>query len=389
MRTKTIKRAETTAKLTRLCLAAVLVILCACSLISWNSITKNGIIENTTVQFTPVYRGNRQFVDVAAGEGYVHIGGTPVGISISADGLIVMGECEVPTDSGYKRPLNDADIRKGDVLTAVNGVKVKSVYQLKVIVENADEGELTLSFVRDGTAYEINVEPAKDVNGGVKKLGLMLKEDIGGVGTLTFVTDDGKYAALGHYITDADTGLGSELNNGKIYHTVIDDVIKGERGKAGGLVADVNRLSKSIGDIEANTLIGLYGDYYEEPVGELYRVAAKGEAKIGAAQIYTTVDGGEPEFYDIDVVKVISQSEAGEKGMVIAVRDKKLLEKTGGIVQGMSGSPIVQNGLLIGAVTHVFVQDPTRGYAVHSRFMYDMASTIGGRSSVDYLREAA
>ncbi len=356
----------------------ILTALCIGGLICWSTVTKNGIIENTSLPISAQFGTRRLLAASDGGDGYVHIGGTPIGISICADGLIVMGECGVQTEGGVVHPLAGADVRKGDILTAVNGTRVRSVYQLKVLVDNGDGEALTLTLKRGGEAYEAKATPATDINGGLKKLGLMLKEDIGGVGTLTFVTEGGRYAALGHYITDADTGLGGELDNGKIYPTEVDGVIRGERGKAGGLIADVNRLSKSVGDICANTLIGLYGNYSAPPQGEMYRVARKGEAKPGAAKLYTTIDGDAPAFYDIEIVKVVSQNEVGEKGMVILVRDKQLLAKTGGIVQGMSGSPIVQNGSLIGAVTHVFLQDPTRGYAVHSRFMYDYA--VGGTS---------
>lgn len=179
--------------------------------------------------------------------------------------------------------------------------------------------------------------------------------------------------------------MSRELSSGHIYATSIDGVIKGERGQAGGLVADVNRLSDPIGDIKKNTQIGIFGDFTADYDGALFRIAESGEAKMGPAKVFTTIDGTQPKFYDIDIVKVVPQSEAGEKGMVIAVRDKELLEKTGGIVQGMSGSPIVQDGILIGAVTHVFVQDPTRGYAVHSRFMYDYAAEA---SALTQLRAA-
>ncbi|MEG2450834.1 MAG: SpoIVB peptidase S55 domain-containing protein, partial [Clostridia bacterium] len=180
----------------------------------------------------------------------------------------------------------------------------------------------------------------------------------------------------GHHIYDGETGLCDELQSGNLYNVEISDVVKGERGKAGGLQASVNRLSQSIGEIKGNTSIGLYGTVHRKSNSDVYRIAEFGEAKMGHAQILTTINGTSPKFYDIDIVKVVSQNEVGEKGMVIAVRDKELLDKAGGIVQGMSGSPIVQNGLLIGAVTHVFISDPTRGYAVHSRFMFDKAEQV-------------
>ncbi len=341
----------------------------------------NGKNNNTSSSNKAEFYDNQSFKRVLTGNAtavdndsvYVRIGGKPIGISVNAGGLIVIGQSEVFTDEGVIKPAYGKNIKNGDVILSVAGEDVSSIYGLKQILERADNGEVALWINRDGELFTVNMTPAVDRMTGQKKLGLMLKEDVGGVGTLTFVTQDGRFGALGHYIADAESGLSYELNSGSIYSTSVDGVIKGEKGKAGGLIADVNRLSQPVGSVAINSDIGIFGNYTSQYDGELYRVASKGEAKPGAAKVFTTVEGGEPKFYDIDIVKVVPQSEAGEKGMVIAVRDKELLEKTGGIVQGMSGSPIVQDGVFIGAVTHVFVQDPTRGYAVHGRFMYDCA----------------
>lgn len=356
------------------------------------SAVKNAKYENTFEDFSTKNQENSEKFkfELCASEGrnYVHIGGNPIGIAISADGLIVVDKCAVSTKDGEVFPSARVDIRKGDVILSVNGNQTKSVYKLKNILKEANSPTFLLKVKRGNATIDVKLNAVKD-NFGQYKLGLALKEDVGGVGTMTFVTDDGHFAALGHRILDAESGLDGELNQGNIYDTTVSGVVKGEKGKAGGLVAEVNRLSKSTGEIKGNTNIGLYGVYSGEIKGDLYRIATKGEAKIGRAQVLTTVDGKTPKFYDIDVVKVISQSEVGEKGMVILVRDKELLEKTGGIVQGMSGSPIVQNGILIGAVTHVFIQDPTRGYAVHSRFMYDYATGVTANIDVENEQTAA
>ena len=358
----------------------VLILFCAfCGCICNISAIKNAKYENT---FDDLSLKNQQNADklnfdlcTANERNYVHIGGNPIGIAISAGGLIVVDKCPVSTKNGDVYPSARADIRRGDVLLSVNDIQTKSVYKLKNILSEAKSPTFTLKIERNNVVTDVKVNAVKD-NLGQYKLGLALKEDVGGVGTMTFITDNGQFAALGHHIVDGESGLDDELNQGSIYYTSISGVVKGEKGKAGGLVADVNRLSNSIGEVKENTNIGLYGKYTGEIKGDLYRIATKGEAKIGKAQVLTTIEGSTPRFYDIDIVKVISQSETAEKGMVILVRDKELLQKTGGIVQGMSGSPIVQNGILIGAVTHVFVQDPTRGYAVHSRFMYDYANSV-------------
>ena len=371
----------------------VSILFCAfCAVICNISAVKNAKYENTSEDFSTKNKENSEKLkfELCASEGrnYVHIGGNPIGIAISADGLIVVDKCAVTAKDGEVFPSARVDIRKGDVILSVNGNQTKSVYKLKNILKEANSPTFLLKVKRGNATIDVKLNAVKD-NFGQYKLGLALKEDVGGVGTMTFVTDDGHFAALGHRILDAESGLNGELNQGNIYDTTVSGVVKGEKGKAGGLVAEVNRLSKSIGEIKGNTNIGLYGVYSGEIKGDLYRIATKGEAKIGRAQVLTTVDGKTPKFYDIDVVKVISQSEVAEKGMVILVRDKELLEKTGGIVQGMSGSPIVQNGILIGAVTHVFIQDPTRGYAVHSRFMYDYATGVTANIDVENEQTAA
>ncbi len=363
-----------------------------CAVICNISAIKNAKYENTFEDFSSKNqeKAEKPKLELCTSDGrnYVHIGGNPIGIAISADGLIVVDKCAVSTKDGEVFPSARVDIRKGDVILSVNGNQTKSVYKLKNILNEANSPTFLLKVKRGNNVIDVKVSAVKD-NLGQYKLGLALKEDVGGVGTMTFVTRDGHFAALGHHILDAESGLDDELNQGNIYNATVGGVIKGEKGKAGGLVAEVNRLSKSVGEIKENTNIGLYGVYSGEIKGDLYRIATKGEAKIGKAQVLTTVDGSMPKFYDIDIVKVVSQSEVGEKGMVILVRDKELLEKTGGIVQGMSGSPIVQNGILIGAVTHVFIQDPTRGYAVHSRFMYDYANNVTANIEVENEQIAA
>lgn len=368
----------------------VLITICTfCALINNATILKNDKFNNSfefSDENLQVFGQNSAIEKTSDSDAvYVYISGKPIGISINTEGLIVVDKSIVKTEKGEISPTKNADIQKGDVLLGINSTKVSSIYQLKKLLSSCNKSGITAEILRNGKTHYTYFEAVKDKADGQYKLGLLLKEDVGGVGTLTFVTENGKFAGLGHRISDGESGVSEALTMGNIYNATVTDVIKGEKGKAGGLVADVNKFSKSIGEICANTNIGLYGDYLEEIKGETYRIALKGEAKIGKAQVLTTINGDKPKFYDIEIVKVISQNEAGEKGMVISVCDKELLEKTGGIVQGMSGSPIVQNGILIGAVTHVFVQDPTRGYAVHSRFMYEYAKGLEDSSDLTTL----
>ena len=319
-------------------------------------------------------------VTLSTGEGvafaqgvYVYLGGYPIGISTTPNGLIVVELTDVQTDNGLMRPLDGVGVVKGDVLTEINGEDLTGIFQLKQILADTEgDVELTIRH-RNGAECEVSVTPAV-CRTGERKLGVILKEDVSGIGTMTFVTLDNDFGALGHHIIDGESGLCDELNKGKIYNTSINDVVKGQNGKAGGLVASLNKLSTPIGEVIQNSNIGIYGRFYGRPQGELIEIAGSGEATMGKAQIYTTIDGAVPDFYDVEIVKVIEQNTPKEKGLVVHVKDARLIENTGGIVQGMSGSPIIQNGKLVGAVTHVFVDDPTRGYGVHSRFMYQMAT---------------
>ena len=309
---------------------------------------------------------------------YVYVGGTPVGITVGAGGLIVTGVTEVDTGKGTVTPLAGTGIAKGDVITAVDGVAVANMYDFTRRIAAATDS-VTLSVSSGAVTRDVEVTPVVDAISGEKKLGLMLKEDIGGVGTLTFVTEEGVYAALGHRISDPETGLSDELQQGKIFDVEIENVIKGEKGKAGGLQASINRLQTPAGINALNTDIGIYGVYGKEEKGAKIRVASQRETRMGHAQVLTTLNGGTPELYDVDIVKSVPQTDGEQKGLVLVVRDRRLLDKAGGIVQGMSGSPIIQNGALVGAVTHVFVSDPTRGYGVHAEFMLNKADALASK----------
>ncbi len=306
---------------------------------------------------------------------FVYLGGTPVGIVLNADGLIVTGISDVVTEEGSARPLEGSGLRPGDVVKELDGEDADNLFEFRKRVSDA-KGEVELSVERDARVFKVRATPAKEAASGEKRLGLCLKEDVGGVGTLTFVTERGAYAALGHHVSDPETGVCAELQDGKVFEVAIDGVTKGEAGRAGGLRAELNRLAPPAGRNAENTEIGIYGVWNLPSHGKRVRVAGRGEAHPGHAQVLTTLDGRDPALYDVDIVKCEPQSERAQKGLVISVRDKRLLEKAGGIVQGMSGSPILQDGALVGAVTHVFISDPTRGYGVHARFMLDEAEKI-------------
>lgn len=302
----------------------------------------------------------------------VYLGGTPLGITIGTGGVIIVGKNTVITDSGAVEPFAGITLEKGDILTTVEGIKVENPADITKALRLAKKARVDVKIVRRGETLTFNIAPARDSLTRELRLGITVKEDISGIGTLTYIKQDMRYGALGHHISDEDTGLFSELKRGFVYPCTVYSVKRGEKGKAGGLNGSFNRFGKPIGTIDTNNSFGLFGsmntvaaDAVKIPVGRASKI------EHGAAKIYTTVSGNKPDYYDIDIVKTVSQNQPEVKGLVISVTDKRLLELTGGIVQGMSGSPIVQNGKLIGAVTHVFVNDPTRGYGVYIEWMLE------------------
>ena len=315
--------------------------------------------------------------------GSVYLGGVPLGITLNADGLIVTGVCDVVTEEGSVRPLGESGIRTGDVVKSVNGERADNLFRFREAVSESEDG-VVLTLERAGGVFEVRAVPAKEAASGERRLGLCLKEDVGGIGTLTFVTESGGYAALGHHVCDPETGLAASLQDGKVFDVEITGVTRGEAGRAGGLCAEINRLSRPVGVNTENTEIGIYGKWTAGAPGKRVRVAERGEAHPGRAQVLSTLEGREPALYDVDIVKCEPQRARAQKGLVIAVRDRRLLDKAGGIVQGMSGSPILQDGALVGAVTHVFISDPTRGYGVYAEFMLEEAESIAAEK-----REAA
>ena len=226
---------------------------------------------------------------------------------------------------------------------------------------------------------EKNIKPDFDVISKTYKLGLWVKDAGSGIGTLTFVEDNGYFGSLGHPVVDSKTGEILKVNSGSVYTCKILSIEKGISGKAGELRGIIENQNK-IGDIITNNKFGVYGKMDSGQYGgsgeKLIQVASADEVKPGKAKIICTLDSGIPKEYEIEIVKAVSQNKVQDKGMVIHVTDKNLLELTGGIVQGMSGSPIIQNGKLVGAVTHVFVNDPTRGYGIYAEWMLDAVDKI-------------
>jgi stage IV sporulation protein B len=299
----------------------------------------------------------------------VYIGGTPIGIVAKGNALVVTELVDVVSAKGAYSPAMQAGIQKGDLIIMVNGEKVGDIIALNTLIAET-ESPITFSVKRNGQMMNIVVEPIFDLTQNANKIGMQVKGDLSGIGTLTYITKDYEFGALGHQIMD-EYNYADIYQEGKIFECTIDGFIKGEEGKAGELRGKILYTDNSIGNIEKNSITGLFGTINEDQTEgrKLYPLGTKDDVSVGKAQIYTTIDQNPPQFYDIEIVKAEKQNSLQDKGMVIRITDDTLLEKTNGILQGMSGSPIIQNGKIIGAVTHVFISDPTMGYGVYIDWM--------------------
>ena len=312
-----------------------------------------------------VHDADRQMVTAA---------GTNIGIYLKNSGVLVV-ECGSFTDqTGALISPAAYRIRSGDIIRTVDGEAVASKEELIRAVEESGGRQMVLQIVRGSDTIDVAVTP-EVASDGTNKLGLWVRDDIAGIGTLTFVTEGQDYGALGHGVSDIDTGELIQIDTGSIYETKITGISKGKRGTPGEVTGLIQfRSSAYLGTIGENGENGIYGKLEQLPdalqrVEEL-PVGYKQEITPGSAQIICSVEG-ERKAYEIEIESVDYHPREVNKGIRYRVVDEQLLETTGGIIQGMSGSPIIQNGRLVGAVTHVFVDDPTRGYGIFAECMLE------------------
>ena len=307
----------------------------------------------------------------------VFAGGNVVGFSLSSNGVIVVGSGKVETENGYVNTLENSDIKVGDIIYEINEEKVNKVNDLMAIVNKKDyNGEdVVVKVKRKDKVFETNIKPAKDVQSKQYKLGLWIKDDASGVGTLTYIRkDNNRFGALGHSINESGSKEPFELKGGDMYTCNVIGINKGAKGKPGEVKALFIQGKNTIGSVDKNTKYGIFGTYNENKVksisnDKMLKVGGRFTAKPGKAKIRCKLDDNDVKDYDIEIIKTNYQNSSNEKSMVIRVTDKQLIAKTGGIIQGMSGSPIIQNDKIIGAVTHVFVSDPTKGFGVYLDWM--------------------
>lgn len=295
----------------------------------------------------------------------VVVGGSAIGIHVETDGVLVLGTTSVTGEDkmSYEPAVNR--FKSGDYIIQANDTVIKEKEDLMQFLKEVDGSEIHFKVRRGDENISVAVTPVRTADGSYK-IGTWIRDDTQGIGTLTYITQDGKYGALGHGITDVDTGVLFDVGEGSAYDAEIIRVVKGQPGEPGELSGVIHRSEEErLGTVTKNTAQGIFGTVKESlgrtRSGTVMEIGLKQEVKKGKAEIMCEINGT-VNTYEIEIEKIDYSNRNHAKGLVIKVTDKELIELTGGIVQGMSGSPIIQNGKLIGAVTHVFVRDSTKGY---------------------------
>ena len=299
----------------------------------------------------------------------VMVSGEVFGIKLYTDGVIVVGIQEVQTDSGKKSPSGSAGIEVGDIIVAIDGENVYTSDQVQSILGANNGGSFEVKIKRGERYRDYTVTPVYCEREGCYKAGMWVRDSTAGIGTITFYNkQSGIFAALGHQINDIDTKEIMPMLDGEAVKATVSKIEKSTRGTTGSLECDFT--NQTLGKLLSNTDCGIYGAYAEiSECAKEYPVAAIQEVKKGKATLISTVEKGQPKKYEIEITHIGFNENNREKNMIVKVTDKDLIDKTGGIVQGMSGSPIIQNGKLVGALTHVIVGNPQKGYAVFAQTM--------------------
>ena len=312
----------------------------------------------------------------------VYPGGQPVGVKLNTKGVLVVALSDIQGNDGVlKSPAAVAGVQIGDSILKINDNTINSSEELAKYVNYSEGKEMSFLIDRKGIESKKKVLPIISTKDNKYKIGLWVRDSTAGVGTLTFYDENsGAFGALGHPITDLDTGTTLAINKGEIVSSSIINIKKGVRGNPGelkGIFVDEDTI---LGNISKNTECGIFGTSSTKLINNIAKeplsIALRTEIKEGPAKILTTLDGNEPKYYDIQIEKLLAQDIPGPKSMIIKITDQELLDKTGGIVQGMSGSPIIQNNKIVGAVTHVLVNRPDVGYGIYIEWMLKDANII-------------
>ncbi len=309
----------------------------------------------------------------------LYVGGMPFGVKFMTEGVLVVGFCDVSTKGSTKSPALDAGLKLNDVITMVNGHNITSSAELTKIVEESQGNSITLTYTRDGKECKATLKPKYSKDEAKYKSGLYVRDSGAGIGTVTFIMPETyAFGGLGHGICDAQSGKLIPMQRGSVVDVTINGVVKGLAGSPGEVKGYFS--SGKTGTLLGNTECGVYGVFASRPDGihtEPLPICARDSLKEGKAYIYSTLSENKTEKYEIEISNIQRDSKSN-KCFTVKVTDKRLLDLSGGIVQGMSGSPIIQDGKLVGAVTHVLINDPSMGYGI---FIDNMLDQMGDLAS--------
>lgn len=302
--------------------------------------------------------------------------GRTVGIKLFSDGVMVVGLSEIATDNGAASPAAVCGLQTGDIITHINREEVDSIEEVQSLLQCIAGEKMSIRIIRDEKQVQLTAQAVQCSTDGAYKLGAWIRDSMAGIGTTTFYDPEtGIFGALGHGINDIDTALLMPLQTGSIMYASVTNVKKGISGKPGELQGafEVNR---DMGELYANTAGGVFGVLSDKSLAgcaQAVPVAVRDEVKVASATILSNITGNTVEEYAIEIIRIFPNTEGQTRDLMLKITDPRLLESTGGIVQGMSGSPILQNGKLVGAVTHVLVNDPTQGYGILAQNMLSQA----------------
>ena len=302
--------------------------------------------------------------------------GRAVGIKLFSDGVLVVGLSDLSAQEGTCSPARSCGLRQGDIITHINNTQVDTIEEVRAVLQKLEGDQMSIRAIRDEQQVQFTAQAAA-CDDGTYRLGAWIRDSMAGIGTMTFYEpSSGLFGALGHGINDVDTALLMPLESGAILSASVSDVKKGTAGDPGELHGTF-RTEQDLGQLWANTPGGIFGTLSDTslvPAGEAIPTALRSQVKTGPATILSNIAGEEVKSYDVEIVRVFPAGSHDTRDLMVKVTDPALLEATGGIVQGMSGSPILQDGRLVGAVTHVLVNDPTQGYGILAETMLAAAS---------------
>lgn len=308
-----------------------------------------------------------------------YAGGDCLGFSLRSKGTIIVGGNYILTNDGKKNPFKDSGLKIGDVIIKLNDFEINNSSDIVNFLEGyIGPDSVNCTVIRENEILNFSIAPALDIQSKSYKLGVWVKDTTLGVGTLTFLNDKtSRFGALGHAVSIGDNKKGYDISDGSIYDCRVIGVKEGESGKAGQLMGTFSEYQKPLGNVDKNCEYGVFGNLTEDALIEFIEkkspilIGGRATVKPGKAKILSCIDGKKIRSYDIEIIKTNFQKSSNEKSMILRVIDAELLKKTGGIVQGMSGSPIIQNGKLVGAVTHVFLNDASKGFGIYIDWMVE------------------